>query len=125
MPVVFREGKEIKSILGVLLCPLFLTGCINIGISPGVSGWVRNADGEPINAVVTVTHSQLTDQEKSVETDGDGSYSMSGLRMWTQVPFSSVMLSSVVTVEADGYETQTYTAEGTETEPRSVVLERE
>ena len=101
----------------------FLQGCVNMAVSPAIEGRVTNEKGLPVEATILIQHNQLDKKSESTTTDKDGYYSLNKLRVWTPVPFSTIRLSSTVTVSAPGYKTLVFEADSYETVVRDVQLE--
>jgi hypothetical protein len=112
-----------NKILSLILI-LLLTGCANVAISPGTMGVVTDRTGNPIQANVEMTHKTFTNKTKSTSTDAEGKYTMSGLRIWTPIPFSAIRMWAIVKVSAPGYEAYEYDIEGLKTVQETVELNR-
>lgn len=90
-----------KVLVLVITC-LFLQSCISLAVSPEVTGTVVNEAGDPLIAEVTVTNIQLQKSE-TVRTDNMGNYTLKRMRIWVGPVFSAILLTSEVSVKADGY----------------------
>ena len=109
-----------------LVFALLVAGCINIAISPGVSGSVIDkATRNPIPAAtLNLRHSRLEDREKQTTADSHGRYAIGPLRVWTPVPFAPIRVSAVLRASAPGYADASCSVEGNGTLERIVELER-
>ncbi|GAB1620770.1 hypothetical protein AAOGI_08200 [Agarivorans albus] len=90
-----------KKLALVITC-LLLQSCISLAVSPEVTGTVVNESGEPIIAEVTITNLQLQ-KSKSITTDKLGNYAFKRMRVWVGPVFSAILLTSEVSVQAEGY----------------------
>lgn len=118
-------GVEGMKTLILTITFFFLQGCVNMAVSPAIEGRVTNEKGLPVEATILIQHNQLDKKSESTTTDKDGYYSISQLRVWTSVPFSTIRLSSTVTVSSPGYKTLVFEADSYETVVRDVQLEAE